>query len=374
MTTTQTFRAPTAMAAFERIRLRLGDSAAILEVRETPSGVEVVASAGRSRVGRALLAPTIAKPRAVPDDSGEHPVASIPEFGPPPGEVAPDGRPVLRVVGGRRAASPVEDFFRSLDFPIDVAARIGSVAGKGPHAWNRVLGWLERTRPILDVPAPPAGSPLCVGFVGPRGVGRSTIARGLAASAAMSHPGRVIWVEVGFPGRRLAQRHDLDVPLGVDRRTADSPQELRQIGRDYDDVGLVVVDLPGVDVAKAAELNALERYVTTAHRSFRGISWHVVVPANWSVRESCRAIEALKVTRPHGVAWTFLDAVADPGTTIATALRTDLSPSFFHGDRTGDGATSRGASWEEVVDWLQLVSLPRPTDEPATKSSTEESR
>ena len=364
----QTFKAATAMAAFERIRLRLGDSAAILEVRETAGGVEVVASAGRSRVGRKLLQPPPPKPRAVTNPVGTSPP-------PPPKTGSTPGRsPFLRVVGGRRVPTPIEELFRSLDFPDAVASRLASVAGTGPHAWDRLLGWLERTRPVRDIAPPPAGSPLCVGLIGPRGVGRSTVARGLAASAAMSHPGRVIWAEVGFPGRRLPHRHDLDVPIGVDRRTADSPSELRQVGRDYDDVGLIVVDLPGVDVHKPGEIDALTRYVTTAGRSFRGISWHVVIPASWSARESCRAIRALEHLRPHGVAWTFMDTVGDPGTPVAAAMRTDLSPSFLHGDRTGDGSTSRGASWEELVDWLQRVSMPSPDEEPTTESSHEESR
>ncbi len=361
----QTFKAATAMAAFERIRLRLGDSAAILEVRETAAGVEVVATSGRSRVGRRLLQPAPSKPRAVTNPVG---------VAPPPKPKAPprSGRaPFLRVVGGRRVATPIEELFRSLDFPDAVASRLANVAGTGPHAWERLLGWFERTRPIRDIAPPPAGSPLCVGLIGPRGVGRSTVARGLAASAAMSHPGRVIWAEVGFPGRRLPHRHDLDIPIGVDRRTADSPSELRQIGRDYEDVGLIVVDLPGVDVHKPGEVDALTRYVTTAGRSFRGVSWHVVLPAVWSARETCRAIRALEHLRPHGVAWTFVDVASDPGTPVAAAVRTDLSPSFLHGDRSGDGSTSRGASWEELIDWLQRVSAPSEEEEPATASSPE---
>lgn len=370
--TQQTFKAASAMAAFERIRLRLGESAAILEVRETPNGVEVVAAAGRSRVGRRLRQPTPGKPRAVTNPTGHTPAPRADRKSLAKNE--PAGRaPFLRVVGGRRGANPVEQLFRSLDFPDAVAARLATVAGNGPHAWERLLGWLERTRPIRDVDPPPAGSPLCIGLVGPRGVGRSTLARGLAASAAMSHPGRVIWCEVGFPGRRLPYRHDLDIPIGVDRRTADSPRELRQLGHDHDDVGLIVVDLPGVDVGKPGEVDALARYVTTASRSFRGISWHVVVSAMWSARESCRAIRALEHLRPHGVAWTFMDAVADPGTPVACSVRTDLSPSFLHGDRRGDGSSSRGASWEEIVDWLQRVSTPSPTEDPTTESSNEES-
>jgi hypothetical protein len=190
----------------------------------------------------------------------------------------------------------------------------------------------------------------------------------------MTHHGRVVWVEVGFPGRRLPHRHDLDIPLGVDRRTADSPRELRQIGRDYDDLGLIVVDLPGIDVGKAGELDALSRYVKTANRAFRGISWHISLPAVWSAREACRAIKAVEHLRPHGVAWTFVDAVADPGTLVATAVRTDLSPSFLHGDRAGDGSTSRGASWEEIVDWLQRVSTRKPSDQEPHGAPTEESR
>ena len=84
--------------------------------------------------------------------------------------------------------------------------------------------------------------------------------RGLAARAAASDPGRVVWLRVGFPRRRLASVSAHRVPVGVEVRTAHSIAEVRRVASDPPNVTAMLIDLPGIEVHSTSELEALSKY------------------------------------------------------------------------------------------------------------------
>jgi len=256
------------------------------------------------------------------------------------------------VLAGPGRTSPVAGTLMRLEFPPDLAAKITTIAGRDRDAWCRILAWLERVHPTVPLREPDDG-PMALGFMGGRSTGRSTLVRGLAARAALEQPGRIVWLQVGFPARRAAPIDDLLAPLGVDHRIANHPRDLTDIAAEHGDVSAVLVDLPGIDLYADGERRALARYVRACRAVWPGIAWHAVAPATWSLRGVVRSLEPQAALGAVGVAWTWLDRVVDPGTIIAATIRTGLAPSFLHGDPVGEGDTSRVARWEELVDWLE---------------------
>ncbi len=336
---TQTFAAPTMQAAFARVRDKLGASAVIVDVRRSPGRVEVVAGRERPRSGlRRLLERTAANAKVEFVEEDESTV----------------NLPPLRLLAGPgERPSSLGRVLTGLDFPPDLAAKIASVAGKGEHVWARLLHWLEQSHPPVAPVPPEDGSAIAIGLLGGRQTGCSMLARGLAARAALAEPGRVLWVQCGFPARPVAPISDLLAPLGVDHRTANHPDELELVGGEHADVSAVLLDLPSIDLESDAERRALRRYTSSARAVWATISFHGVVPANWSTREATRSLRGCKEAGAEAAAWTHLDRVGDPGTVLAATLRSGLCPSFVHGDEIGEGDTSRAAAWDELVGWLR---------------------
>ena len=341
--TVDTFSAPTVPEALARVRARLGESAVIVAVRQGARGAEVDAQRSRPRAGLRRL---------LEGDAG----STSRTLPPPSRAIAGPGRPPagpgLRVLAGPGRTSPVAGTLMRLEFPPDLAAKITTIAGRDPDAWSRILAWLERVHPTVP-PASPEAGPMVLGFVGGRATGRSTLVRGLAARAALEQPGRIVWVQVGFPARRASPIDDLLAPLGVDHRIANHPRELEAIAVEHGDVSAVLLDLPGIDLFVPGERRALARYVSGCRAVWPAVCWSAVVPATWSLRGVVRSLQQQAALGATGVAWTWLDRVADPGTIIAATIRSGLSPSFLHGDPLGDGDSSRVASWDELVTWLR---------------------
>ncbi len=346
--TAQTFAAPTMQAAFRRVRDKLGASAVILKVVTSAAGVEVVAGRERPRSGLRRLIES--QSRATVE------VVSPPsEFDAGAGSMGGrwgDDLPALRVVAGPGARrSTLSTTLNRLEFPPDLAAKLSAVAGEGAAAWPRLLEWLERVHPVTE-PAVDAGG-LALAFIGGRGAGRTTLVRGLASRAAIAEPGRVLWVQVGFPARPASPLDDFLAPLGVDHRIANHPDEIAPIADEHADVSATLIDLPGIDLHNKSQRGSLGRFVKACRSTWPDISLHGVVPANWSVREAVRCMGEQASMGASGAAWTHVDRVADPATIVAATLRSELSPSFLHGDSHGEGDTSRAASWTEIVDWLR---------------------
>jgi len=369
----RTYRAGSLGAALAAVRRALGEDAVIVETRESASGVEVVAAGARRRRGMLeLYQRARAAQAAVPLAAGAESVVYAHPAGdddlelPEPVEEgrAPTAaeraglisRPRLRAVGSGSGPSPIAAALDAIDLPPDLSARIAAAAGRGPLGWERVLSWMERQWPIPEVPVGRPGRPSAMAFIGPQGSGRSTLVRGLAARAVIDEPGRVVMVQMGFPGRPLRPRDELDAPVGAEVRVANHPSELGRIVHDHRDVSAVLLDLPSVDLHDPGAVRALQRFVGAASRACPSIAWHGVLPARWSIREACYSLSALDFVPLAGVAWTHLDVVQDPGTVVATTLRMDLPPTFLHGDRDGTGAQSGTASWDSLVDWLSAVS------------------
>ena len=383
----RTFRAKSLVDALRAVRAELGDSAVIVQTTETAAGVEVRAMTTTSRRGmrqmlqrmqaqreRAespeavdeALAETVlpvaagaghvvlATPSVAPGDDLELPDPVAETWVPAATRAGMDGVPGLQVVrdiAPRR--SPIATALEGMDLPPDLAARLAAAAGRGPLGWERILAWLERGWPAPEPHLGRVGRPTALAFVGPEGAGRSTLIRGLASRAVIDEPGRVVMVQIGFPGRRVDPRSELDAPVGVELRRANHPHELRHVVLDHGDVSAVLLDLPAIDVHDPAERQALQRFVQSAQKACPEVEWHAVLSARWSTREATRTLRALDFVPLRGAAWTFLDRVADPGTVIATTLRTDVPPSFLHGDGRGDGESSGAATWDSIVDWLK---------------------
>ncbi len=379
----RTFRAVTLVDALRAVRAELGESAVIMSTAESAVGVEVTAMASTSRRGMRRMLERLQASRersyevfeeealpvaagggghvvlassqpATPDDDLELPEPVADNWVPAATRAGMDGVPGLQVVrDAPLRKAPIAAAFRDMDLPPDLAARLTAAAGRGPLGWERVLSFLERGWPTPDAHLGRVGRPVALAFVGPNGVGRSTLIRGLASRAVIDEPGRVVIVQVGFPGRRLDPRTELDAPVGVELRRAHHPHELRSVVLDHSDVSAVLLDLPTIDVHDPGERQALDRFVQAAERSCPEVEWHAVLSARWSTREATRTLRALDFVSLRGAAWTHLDRVADPGTVIATTLRTDVPPSFLHGDGTGDGSSSGAATWDSIVDWLK---------------------
>ena len=388
----RTYKGRTLPAALNLVRRELGDEAVIVSVTERSTGVEVVAASSQSRKGmrqlfeRMRASKTEAQPAPVAvgaedlatvrlepgmalselegdgmevieelealDDMVPARRGHVPEVE-RPSRPERTGRPGLRVVGSKgQSASPLALALESMDLPPDLAARVASAAGQGPQAWARVLNWLERKWPIPEPPVAHPSDLQALAFLGPAGVGRSTLIHGLASRAVIDEPGRVVIVQIGFPGRRVSTLGELDAPVGVELRRANYPEELRRVVLDHRDVSAVLLDLPSIDLREEGELFALKRFVTAVNRSCPEVSWHTVIPANWSTREATRTVRALDFANLAGIAWTHLDRVGDPGTIVATTLRTDVPPSFLHGDPRGTGEQSGAAGWDGIVEWL----------------------
>lgn len=336
---TRTFVARSPEAAFQRIREDLGDRAVILAVRATEAGVEVDAQATQDH---GHLRRILAKRKV----DKELTLDALAEF-----DAGINEPPV---------ASPVFSKLCSLDLPTTLATRLAAIAGRGDEGWAVLRAWLDRRHPA---PLPPRGvdGPRALAFAGPQRVGRSTLVRGLAGRAALQEPGRIVWLQVGFPGRPLPRLSDLDAPLGVDLRQVHRPLEIEQVADDHGDVSVVLVDLPGVDLRADAEVRALQRYLRAARGCWPKIQLHGVLSARWSIREATRDAAALRDLGAVGIGWTDTDRVQDPGTVLASTMRTDTPPTFLHGDAHGDGSTSRAASWEEIVGWLRQAEVTAPT-------------
>jgi len=350
--TVQTFSAPTAEAAFARIKKNLGKGAVILDVKRGPRGVQVMAAPASHR-GSLRRLYEAGNAASAGDDTGSGTTGSH-DASVTGGHsaVSPD----LRLVGGMAVDSPIRETLQSIDFPPELVARLMSIAGKSVDGWDRICAWLEQCYPpLVGSLRGKVGPMMTMGFVGPRGVGRSTLIRGLAARAAISETGRVAWLRVGFPRRRLQSLSGDAVPVGVDLRTANSVAEVQRIAEDYRDVTALLLDLPGIDVHSTSELKALAKFVKVCNDSWGRVHWNAVIPATWSTREAVRAVNALEPLGVEAIAWTSTDQVGDSGTIVASSLRTGLPPSFVHGDRIGDGGTSNAAVWTDLVDVLHNV-------------------
>ena len=384
----RTFRARSLVDALRTVRAELGESAVIVSTTETAAGVEVKAMTSTSRRGMRRMLERLQARREqeamevedqvlpVAAGAGPHVVLATPMQSDPDDDlVLPDPDPVvdswvpaatragldgvpgLQVVGDvAPRKSPIAAALNEMDLPPDLAARLAAAAGRGPLGWERILAFLERSWPTPGPHLGRVGRPVAMAFVGPDGVGRSTLIRGLASRAVVDEPGRVVMVQIGFPGRRVDPRSELDAPVGVEVRRANHPSELRHVVLDHGDVSAVLLDLPTIDVHSDGERQALHRFVQAAERACPEVEWHAVLSARWSTREATRTLRALDFVPLRGAAWTFLDRVADPGTVIATTLRTDVPPSFLHGDSSGDGESSGAATWDSIVDWLRTES------------------
>lgn len=377
----QVFTGTTTEAAMSRVRKALGEEAIIVDVRGAGSQVAVLASsplarngkfrarglgridgerterAGKSRVGssvdaeaaatsgergaQALLSrklrqrPVSVSVPAAPAVEAVAPVKLDADFAEPIGELQP--------------VSMFLEELRAADLPEDVAQRLADIGDDTADRWTRVLGWLESLWPVA-VPRPSRPeAPLVIAFIGPRGVGRTALSRGLAARAAIASEGSVLWLQVGFPGRRIGEADDLSAPIGVDQRVAHYVGEFSEIARDHRHAEVVLIDLPGIDVHDAEERAALQRFVQGARHVFRGLVLHAVLPATWSVRQASRCVAALAEFPLQGLAWTWIDEAIDSVGIVGTTVRTQVPPSFVHGDRVGDGSTSRVADWNPLL-------------------------
>ncbi len=345
----QTFSAETAEAAFAKIKKTLGSAAVIIDVHRGPRGVRVSAApaskgssmqrffAGGAQVG--------ANSRGIEADSdmGATTVASA--------TVSSAG---LRVVGGSGLGPSLRGNLQQIDFPPDLLSRVCAVGGSREDGWERLGTWLKAEHPpLVGRIRGQVGPVMIMGFMGPRGVGRSTLVRGLAARAATSNSGGVVWLRIGFPRRRLEALADVDLPVGVDVRTVNSIPELRRLTRDLVGVSAILIDLPGVNVHAESELAALGKFVAACNASWDRVYWNAVAPATWSTRAAAHSAQALAELGAEALAWTCLDQAGDTGTLLATTLRSGLPPSFLHSDRLGDGSTSNAASWRDVLDPLQ---------------------
>lgn len=337
--TTRTFAGPTMQDAFRSVRAALGAGAVILNVRQLSGRVEVTAGRERQRGLRRFLeaGARTAKVEFVSDDDDIDPA---------------DLMPLRLLAGPGRLPRRFARVLSGLELPPDLAARVSSIVGDGPEAWRRLEDHLERHhRPFEPLPDPDTGA-LAVAFLGGRGVGRSSLVRSLAARAAIQQPGRVVWLEAGFPARPVTPMPGLLAPLGVDHRVANHPHEIDLIAGEHGDVSAVLIDLPGIDVHRSGERKALGRYVRAIQKAWPSVSLHAVTPATWSAREAERSLTAQVSLGATAAAWTWLDRVGDPGTILATTLRTSVAPSFFAGSGDVDGEGARAAGWDEVVTWL----------------------
>jgi flagellar biosynthesis GTPase FlhF len=346
--TVQTFSASTAEAAFAKIKKTLGKGAVILDVRRVRRGVEVLAAPGSERGALRRLYEAGNSPSA--NQQNDVATRTAATAATTLGHDASSAG--LRVVGGMTIGSPVRQTLQSIDFPPDLVARLMSIAGNSGEGWDRISTWLEQCYPsLVGSLRGKVGPAMTLGFVGPRGVGRSTLVRGLAGRAAISDPGRVAWLRVGFPRRRLPATRS--APVGVDLRTVHSLAEVGRVAEDHSDVTAMLLDLPGVDVHSPSEMSALLKFVKACDQNWGRVHWNAVIPATWSTREATRAVVAMKPLGVEAIAWTCIDQAGDSGTIVASTLRTDLPPSFVHGDRVGDGGTSNAAVWDEIIAALQ---------------------
>ncbi len=345
--TTRTFAAATMQDAFRRVRDTMGERAVILDVRREPGRVEVVAGRERPRGLRRFLEQGARQARVahveIADDSGDDIAAA-------------DLVPLQVLSGPGRLRPSIARTLNGLELPNDLSARIAAVVGDSAGAWHRLQAHLERVHPCAIPEPDEATGILALGFVGGRGVGRTSLVRGLAARAAIQQPGRVVWLEAGFPARPVAPMSDLLAPLGVDHRVANHPDEIADVAAEHADVSAVLVDLPGIDVHGDGERRALDRYVRASRKAWPGLRLHGTAPATWSTREAVRSLEAQAAIGATAAAWTWLDRVGDPGTVLAATLRTGMAPSFFSGSTDGDEEGARAAGWDEVVQWLQTTS------------------
>jgi hypothetical protein len=336
--TTRTFAATTVQDAFRRVRAKLGDRAVILDVRHLGGRVEVVAGVERPRGLRRILEQGGSAARVKIGDEDD---------------VDPDELIPLHVLTGPGGLSrPFSRALALLELPPDLAARISGTVGDGPGAFRRLEAYLERTHPIPDPVPDPATGVIAVGFLGGRGVGRSSLVRGLAARAAIQQPGRVIWLEAGFPARPVVPMPEMLAPLGVDHRVANHPYEIECIADEHQDVSAVLLDLPGIDVHRSGERKALQRYIRSCRKAWPSLSLHGTASAMWSVREAQRSLAAQMSLGATAAGWTWVDQAGDPGTILATALRISIAPSFFAGSTDPDGEEARAGGWDEVIEWL----------------------
>lgn len=377
----QVFTGTTTEAAMSRVRKALGDDAVIVDVRGAGGQVAVLASSparGKPRGRPPAVRPEsherterAGRPRSVPAadpqgslggaERGVHALAARSQRRAVEEELAnlfeAERERVTdreRSTAGRRAPTPpappaILRTLRGLDLPHDICERLLGIAENHADGWSRIHGWVESLWPVA-VPRPRSESdPLAVAFLGGRGVGRSTLCRGLAARAVIASDGGVLWIQVGFPGRRLADADDLRAPVGVDLRIAHYVGEFAEIARDHPHAEVVIVDLPGIDVFDAEERAALDRFVQGARHVFPGLGLHAVLPATWSTRQACRTVAALQELPLQGIAWTWMDEAVDAGTIVSATMRTHTAPAFVHGDRLGDGSTSRVADWAPLL-------------------------
>jgi flagellar biosynthesis GTPase FlhF len=139
----------------------------------------------------------------------------------------------------------------------------------------------------------------------------------------------------------------------VDLRVAHYVGELQEIAHDHRQSDVVLVDLPGIDPWDEAERAGLAHFIQGVRHVMPAVRWHAVLPATWGVRHAALTLEALSELRPEAIAWTHLDEAVDASSILATAVRSHLGPSFLHGDRAGNGATSRAADWQALIDTLR---------------------
>jgi flagellar biosynthesis protein FlhF len=340
---TLTFRGSNMMEALEHVQRELGPEALIVSVRQVPGGpawqvwrqpqVEVVAMVSPA-VGPSASATAPAAGLTAPATTRVQPRPQV-EATQPRRRVEPVARLDRSAQPGGWAASLLAIQRRLLAQGVDEEFVRGILAtcneALGPKALEDETRVQEAVLRQLEAGLITRGetkhlSSKVICLVGTSGSGKTTTTAKLAAYHIRTLGCKVAWVcadtvRAGAVAQARAYAEALRVPL----RVAYTPEELAQAVAAEASADLVVVDTPGCNPRREAEIVAIGELLTALPQ--RATYW--VVPATAKETDLMDALAAWEPFGVQGLVLTKLDETRALGSVFNAAWRSQLPLAYF---------------------------------------------
>ncbi|HEX9595754.1 MAG TPA: hypothetical protein VF982_02650 [Anaerolineales bacterium] len=306
--TTQTFRAPNMAEALEKVQREFGPEALIVSVRQIPTGPAWQVWGGREVEVLALPGggPQIDEPDML-DSVPALPAPARPDAAPSP-EPKPTGSVAASVpeamIQARRILQRAELSPARIRQLLETCAETLSPASLTDPLRLRV-GIKDQLRAPLKIRRPSVlARDRIICLSGLRGSGKTTTAAKLAAHLLQTRGQHLTWVCADTMHlAALAEARIVTETLGISLHVAYSPEELQAITNSLDHDETILVDMPGFNPQREAEIIEQGAFLT----ALPGRSLYYLAPATAKAIDLEAGLTALRPFHPQAAILTRLD-------------------------------------------------------------------